>query len=751
MSLGGNEVRQFSRNNIAAAVYYHLPVFISIVVFGYLASFIFFAQVWADNNRLLHSAFEALCIFLMLFTFVHVWNTYSETNYFMKWVGFGTLIIIFLSLPHAVNLNMHTVPENSFIDISLKYGALISYLEILIWLAFVFYRSNYTLNKWIGLAISLSIALFFLVLMMKLKEYMPEFYNGYNITVFKRYTDFVLSFITIIVFAIYMVKFRSIVDIRGKDIYEYIILALCFFMPSRICFALSWEMTAPVQLFGHIFKLAYYYSIYYGVYKATIEYPYRKLEKVKDFYEKLLDTSPVGIINFDSEGVISYISKQCSNLFRYDMSYIKTINLEQLLGFIELYGLKKLELLEKLIELQGETITFCGRPLFSNNSGGKLVFTAMKLEMGTVFAVRDAKKVQAIENMKLQTQTLLDSTDNLVFIIDINGKVVMCNKKFLEITNMRTCDIVGFDIMELSDILKTNLKDCIHINNYNEEMMSNTKWIIKTLNGGMKKISLDSSPIYDVDNEKIGWIIMGKDISGFENEQEKIIHSEKMAIIGQMAAGLVHEIKNPLASIKGLCQLMLSRSKPEKIAEYAAVMERAVDDIGEIVTGFLQFSKPTSGDFEEVCLNSLVNSMEMMISTNAYKHGIKTYFNYSIVDELVLINSYQIKNAILGIVDNAIDAMNGSIDPKLIVSTEHDSVKNTMSISIKDNGLGMTKEQLSCIGTPFYTTKPRGTGLGISVVKYIVNEHGGTLKIDSQFGEGAAFTIILPCIAVSGI
>lgn len=746
-------MRQFYRNNIAAAVNYHLPVFISIIVFGYLASFIFFAQIWADNNRLMHSAFETLYIFLMLFTFVHVWNAYSETNYFMKWVGFGTLIIVFLNLPHAANLtdfvNMPITLRNSFIDISSKYGALISYLEILIWLMLVFCRSNYTVNKWIGLAVSLSISAFFLVLMIKLKDYMPEFYSRLSIAIFKRYADFLLSFIAIVVFAIYMAKFRSIVDDRGKDIYEYIILALCFFIPSRICFALSRDATAPMQLLGHIFKLAYCYYIYYGVYKTTIDYPYRKLEKVKDFYEKLLDTSPAGIINFNSEGVISYISRQCNLLFRYDTSYLKGITLEQLLGFIELYGFSKLDLLEKIIKLKGETITFCGRPLFSNSPGGKLIFTVMNLSTGIVFAVGDAKNAQAIENMQLQTQILLDSTDNLVLILDINSKVVMCNKKFLEITNKRNCDIVGFDIRELSGILKSNLKDCIHINTYNRELICDTKWTIQTLNGDIKKISLDSLPIYDVDNEKIAWIIMGKDISEYENEQAKIIHSEKMAIIGQMAAGLVHEIKNPLASIKGLCQLMLSRSKPEKIAEYAAVMERAVDDIGEIVTGFLQFSKPTSGDFEEVCINSLVNSMEMLISTNAYKHGIKTYFNYSILDELVLINSYQIKNAILCIVDNAIDAMSGAIDPKLIISTEYDSVKNTMSISIKDNGLGMTKEQLSCIGTPFYTTKPRGTGLGISVVKYIANEHGGILKIDSQFGEGALFTIILPCEAVS--
>jgi signal transduction histidine kinase len=192
---------------------------------------------------------------------------------------------------------------------------------------------------------------------------------------------------------------------------------------------------------------------------------------------------------------------------------------------------------------------------------------------------------------------------------------------------------------------------------------------------------------------------------------------------------------------------MISRAKPEKIVEYAEVMERAVDDIGEIITGFLQFSRPTTGDFEKAGINSLVKSIEMMISANAYKHGIKAYFYYTSTEEPVLINSHQIKNAILGIVDNAIYAMSGAIDPKLIISTEYDSNNCLMKVSIKDNGIGMTEEQLENVGTPFYTTKPRGTGLGVSVIKYIVNEHGGTFKIESKFGEGAVFSIALPCTA----
>jgi PAS domain S-box-containing protein len=533
-----------------------------------------------------------------------------------------------------------------------------------------------------------------------------------------------------------MEKHKESVDSREKVMYKYIMLSMFMLVPARLCFAASDEMSSPVQFIAHIFKLAYHGLIYYGVYRVTVEYPYAEVRKVKDFYKQLLDAAPTGIITFSSEGTINYVSKSCDNFFGYDMDKIYGITIEDFLGAMELNGSSKSELLEKLYKLKEGAVTFYGKPAFVNGQGPKLICTVMKLPMCMIIAVKDAKKAQAIENMQLQTQTILDSTDNMVFILDINGKVVMCNKKFLEITNTKSKEIIGHDLM---DILDAN---CINKDNY--KMMRNVKWNITTGDGETRKISLDSSPIFDVDNEKIGWIIIGRDISDYEKEQERIIHSEKMAVIGQMAAGLVHEIKNPLASIKGLCQLMQLKSRADKVAGYAAVMESAVDDIGEIVTNFLQFSRPATGDLAKGSINLLIHSLEMLISTNAYKHGIKTRFYYSETEEAVLISDQQIKNALLGMVDNAIDAMRGAIDPVLEVSTRHDAVNKQMYISIKDNGIGMTEEQLANLGKPFYTTKPKGTGLGVSVIKYIINEHGGSIKVDSKFGEGTTFTIVLP-------
>lgn len=741
---------QLSKNKPVITFNRHLLLLAAIFICGYIASYLLFSQLWSVNYQFLHTCIELFSLFLMILTFTQIWSTYKETDFFIQWVGFGTLTMVILNLPHLVNFSaVADLPYSlvsSLIDISLKHGVLIAFIEILVWMLLGFYKRGCTINRWVGLLLSLCTALLLLAASISLVKYIPNFYSKSNITINKHYADIALALTALYIMLIYRGKHLESTDDREKAMYKYIMLSMSIFIPARVCFAISDAVSTPVQFMGHLFKLAYHGFIYYGVYKITVEYPYMQIRKVKDFYERLLDSSPIGIITFNTESAISYTSKQCDNLFRIEMRNLCGCTMEQLLRSIELYGSSKLELLERLNKHWEGSITFYGRPTFSNEPGGKLIFTAMKQSMGMVFAVRDAKKAQAIENMQLQTQTVLDSTDNLVLILDTNRKVAMCNKKFIKTTNISCQDVVGLDIMELSRRLQSNLMNSASINIKNENTMNGTKWNIMTPNGEIKKISLENSSIYDVDNEKIGWIIIGRDVSEYEREQEKLVHSEKMAIIGQMAAGLVHEIKNPLASIKGLCQLMRYKNRADKIVEYAAVMESAVDDIGEIVTSFLQFSKPATGDFEETGINNLINSLEMLISTNTYKHGIKTRFYYSESEKPALINSQQIKNAILGMVDNAIDALNGAIDPKLDISTEYDRNGNTMRITIRDNGIGMTNEQLDCIGTPFYTTKPKGTGLGVSVFKYIINEHGGTLKVESKFGEGTTFITILPCV-----
>jgi PAS domain S-box-containing protein len=739
-----------SKNQPESPVVEHLILLAKLIAVAYLASSVFFLQVWAENYNFIHTVLELFSLFLTIFTFLQVWNTYYETNSLIRWVGFAALIMVFLNMPHLINFDeVGSFPDilaDYLLDVSLKHGVIIAFIELAVWLLLSMYRTGCSIRRWPGLLMSTIISVILLAVCMNIVEFIPRFMDTAYITEHKHAADYVSAIAAVIIAFLYWKKYIKCSDDREKVMYTYIILSLCLFAPARICFALSDTLASSTQFMGHIFKLAYRGMIYYGVYRATVEYPYTQVRRVKDFYKSLLDTAPIGIITINPEGTISYISKQCDTLFRHNTESLHGITKEELLENIEIEASERLEFLKKLNELEEGAFTFYGKPAFPGGQAGNLIFTVTKLPMGMSIVIRDAKKAQAIEHMQLQTQTVLDSTDNLIFILDNNRNVVMCNRKFLELSKMKARDIKGRNILAITELLGISLDDSIKVNGQNEKTTSSVSWNISAQDGEIKKISFESAPILDMDNEQIGWIIIGRDITDFEKEQEKIIHSEKMAVIGQMAAGLVHEIKNPLASIKGLCQLMQIKERPDKVPGYAAVIESAVNDISEIVNGFLQFSRPASGDFEITNINSLIASIEMLVSSNAYKHGIVTSFSYSEEDKPVYVSSQQIKNAVLGMADNAIDALKGAIDPKLEIATKYDKNTNTMNIVVKDNGIGMTEEQLACVGTPFYTTKPKGTGLGVSIFKYIANEHRGTLKIESSFGEGSVFTIELPVI-----
>jgi len=244
-------------------------------------------------------------------------------------------------------------------------------------------------------------------------------------------------------------------------------------------------------------------------------------------------------------------------------------------------------------------------------------------------------------------------------------------------------------------------------------------------------------------SQSLGWIDISRDAS--EEELQKLLQQEKLALIGQMAAGIVHEIKNPLATIKGLNQLIKARAQDDWIKSYAQIVEGAIDDVTRVANEFLNFAKPKNQNCKEIYINELIESMKFMLCSYTFKKGVKTEFFLSEQQAPVNGDELQIKQVILNLCQNAIDSMEGIPQPKLSIYTEYNSDKGEMLITVEDNGRGIPKDILKKLGTPFFTTKEKGTGLGLSVCYEIMKAHGGRIEIHSEPGSGARFTLILPC------
>ncbi|RYD02819.1 hypothetical protein N752_22660 [Desulforamulus aquiferis] len=244
--------------------------------------------------------------------------------------------------------------------------------------------------------------------------------------------------------------------------------------------------------------------------------------------------------------------------------------------------------------------------------------------------------------------------------------------------------------------------------------------------------------------EYIGEILVASNITELKKHQQIIQQQEKMAMLGQMASGIVHEIRNPLTTIKGFSQLIKPLAREAKLKEYVTLIEQEANEVNKVVTDFLTFARPHTPVLKQVSLNKLVLDMKMVIESQAFLDGIELKFLLSTDEPRVMVDEQQIKQVLLNIVKNAIEAMEDTASPKLVISTGIKYQENQVFLSISDNGPGMSEETSRKIGTPFYTTKDKGTGLGLSICYQMIKEHQGRIQVTSESGEGTTFIILLP-------
>jgi len=224
--------------------------------------------------------------------------------------------------------------------------------------------------------------------------------------------------------------------------------------------------------------------------------------------------------------------------------------------------------------------------------------------------------------------------------------------------------------------------------------------------------------------------------------QQQLLHADRLATIGHLAAGVAHELNEPLGNILGLAQLSLTlNGLPEQAEADLVKIQDCVLYSREIIKKLMEFSRQSSPSKKEFELNELIESSTTFLEARCNKEGINIVKKY---DENILITAdpTQIKQVITNLIINAIHAMkNGG---ELTITTKKNDKKAIFSI--EDNGAGISKENIGQAFMPFFTTKDvgEGTGLGLSVAYGIVQSHGGDIKVSSKKGKGSVFQVTLP-------
>jgi two-component system, NtrC family, sensor histidine kinase HydH len=215
---------------------------------------------------------------------------------------------------------------------------------------------------------------------------------------------------------------------------------------------------------------------------------------------------------------------------------------------------------------------------------------------------------------------------------------------------------------------------------------------------------------------------------------------EKVSALGEMSMTVAHEVKNPLNAILGAVSYLQENFKGEVLKEFLAIIEEETNRLNELVTSFLRFSRPTPLNLQHADINKIIRDTAELVRQEATGNNVEVLTR---LDENALpfrFDIQQIKQALLNILVNALDvAKEGDV-----VSIESEVFDSRVRIVIKDTGPGMSEETITEIFKPFFTTKTRGSGLGLACVERIIGDHKGDISVKSEEGKGTEFTIILP-------
>lgn len=261
--------------------------------------------------------------------------------------------------------------------------------------------------------------------------------------------------------------------------------------------------------------------------------------------------------------------------------------------------------------------------------------------------------------------------------------------------------------------------------------------------GKRTPVSLSASRIVNEEGLFLGHLFILRDLGEIKRLQEQVRRNERLSALGNLAAGIAHEIRNPLSSIKGFATYLAGKIKtegPDK--EAAKVMIQEVDRLNRVVSELLEFAKPGQPVLKNEDVNAVIERALRLCGSDASGKGVEVRFLKVEALPPVPLDAERMTQALLNLFLNAIQAMdrNGMLE----VSAHREGSPGRLAVRIADTGKGMAPDVIANIFNPYFTTRPSGTGLGLAIVHRVVEGHGGEIKVESQPGTGTTFTILLP-------
>jgi PAS domain S-box-containing protein len=485
----------------------------------------------------------------------------------------------------------------------------------------------------------------------------------------------------------------------------------------------------------------------------------------KEHLESILESMEGGVLAMDGDARITFFNRSAEEITGYAK--------EEALGK-KCCNILKSEVCEESCPL--EEVLEKEKPVFSyeialTNKSGKQVPVNI-----TTAPLRDNEGniIGAVENFRDLTQhrglwgRLREERNKAQQYLNIAGVIIVAinEKGDVSLINRKGCQVLGYDEDE---ILGKNWFDlCVPEADREErksvfdqvmagerEEAEDYENTIVNKQGEERIIAWHNTTLRDEEGNIIGTLSSGEDITVRKQTEEELIQSEKMASLGQLAASVVHEVNNPLAGIMVYIKLFQKKYKDQKLQdekteEQLSKMENELDRTTRIIRNLLAFARQSEPSMSPVEINKVIDAALPLVENQINLENIVLEKNLDAELPLVQADFDKIQQVLINIILNAIQAMPEGGELSITTSTVAavrlgDSYKNAVRIDIKDTGVGIAKENLKKLFTPFFTTKEKGVGvgLGLSVVHGIIGKHNGRIDVDSSPGAGTTFTIYL--------
>ena len=488
-------------------------------------------------------------------------------------------------------------------------------------------------------------------------------------------------------------------------------------------------------------------------------------ELTKEFLENILDSMKGGIFTVDKNARITSFNRAAEEITGFKRGEVLNK---------ECFDILKSDLCQEICPLK-DTLktgkTFFGYEIMITSKTGKRIPVNIATSplrssnneiIGAIENFRDLTKHKGLwaklREERNKAQQYLNIAGVIIVAINDEGIVSLINRKGCDVLGYKEEEIRGKNWCDLCvpERMRKERKDTLKkVMAGEKKEVEDYENSILTKSGEERIIAWHNTTLTDEKGRIIGTLSSGEDITLRKQTEEELIRSEKLVSLGQLAASIAHEVNNPLAGIMIYVKLFLRKYKEEKLQtenteEQLLKIEKELDRTTRIIRNLLDFARQSEPNIRPVDINKVLEAALLLVGHQINLENIKLEKKSDAHLPLILADFDKIQQVLINIIMNAIQAMPDGGNLTIATSVAKgirigESLKDTIRIDIRDTGIGITKENMNKLFTPFFTTKEKGkgVGLGLSVVHGIIEQHNGKIMVTSEPNVGTTFSIYL--------